>query len=279
MADDFKIAQPKQYQRLFLKDDVRPDGRVVTGCREVKLHVNTVSSALGSAMVCYGNTRVIAGVKGKFAEPTINNPTSGYLVPNVMLPMLCNTKYRAGMPADSGVALSHKLATLTTDITDLMELCVVPGKVVWCLYVDVVCVNDDGNVLDAAVLAMSAALYNTKLPATNVNEETQLVTVDPEGEKQRLVMKFIPVAVTVSIFDGMSLPDPSESEEAIQEGSVTCCLDEGGKIRALWGAATLPDDMLSAALLYIQKRGAVLLSVLKKVSEKQAAHNTSMSET
>lgn len=198
MADDFKIAQPKQYQRLFLKDEVRPDGRAVTGCREVKIHVNTVSSAMGSAMVCYGNTRVIAGVKGKFAEPTINNPNSGYLVPNMMLPMLCNTKYRPGMPADAGVSISHKLATLTTDITDLMELCVVPGRVVWCLYIDVVCVNDDGNVLDAAVLALSAALYNTRLPSTHVNEETQLVTVDSEKEKHPLVMKFIPVAVTVS---------------------------------------------------------------------------------
>ena len=198
MADDFKIAQPKQYQRLFLKDEVRPDGRAATGCREVKIHVNTVSSALGSAMVCFGNTRVIAGVKGKFAEPTINNPNSGYLVPNMMLPMLCNTKYRPGMPPDAAVTISHKLATLTTDITDLMELCVVPGKVVWCLYADVVCINDDGNVLDAAVLALSAALYNTCLPATNINEESGLVTVDPEGEKQRLVIKFIPVAVTLS---------------------------------------------------------------------------------
>ena len=68
----------------------------------------------------------------------------------------------------------------------------------WCLYLDVVCINDDGNVFDAAVLALSAALYNTWLPATHVNEETGLVTVEPGGEKKRLVLKFMPVAVTSS---------------------------------------------------------------------------------
>ena len=198
MADDFKIAQPKQYQRLFLKDGIRPDGRALTGCREVKIHVNTVSSALGSAMVCCGNTRVIAGIKGRFAEPTINNPNSGYLTPNVILPMTCNTKYKPGFPADLGVAMSNKLETLITDVTDLMELCIVPGKVVWSLNLDVVCINDDGNVLDAAVLALSAALNNTWLPATVVIEETGRVVVDPDGEKTRLELKFIPISVTLS---------------------------------------------------------------------------------
>jgi exosome complex component RRP43 len=94
--------------------------------------------------------------------------------------------------------MSNKLETVLTDVTDLMELCVVPGKVVWLLNLDVVCINDDGNVLDAAVLAMSAALNNTWLPATQVLEETGRVVVDPDGEKIRLELKFIPIAVTLS---------------------------------------------------------------------------------
>lgn len=268
MADDFRYAQPKQYQRLFLKDDIRPDGRPVTGCREVKIHCNTVSSALGSAMVCFGNTRVIAGIKGRFAEPTINNPSSGYIVPNVSLPGLCNTKYRPGMPVDKAISISHKLESISTDVTDLMELCIVPGKVVWCLYLDVVCINDDGNVLDAAVLAMTAALFNTWLPTTHVNEENGLVTVVPGGEKTRMVLKFLPVTVTLSVFDDVTLPDPCESEEQIESGTVTCCVDENSKMRAMWASADLPDDMMAAALLYIQKRASVLLSVLRKVSQR-----------
>ena len=200
MAEDFRIAQPKQYQRLFLKDCIRPDGRASTGCRDVKLHVRTVRSALGSAMVCYGNTRVIAGIKGKLAEPTINNPSWGYLVPNVTLPSLCNTKYRPGAPSERAVALSHRLAALTTDMVDLSELCITPGKVVWSLHLDVVCVCDDGNVWDAVVLAAVAALNTTLLPATDVQEETGRVSVDLSRDSTPLPLKFLPVSVTLSGF-------------------------------------------------------------------------------
>ena len=78
-----------------------------------------------------------------------------------------------------------------------------------------------------------------------------------------------------SVFDGISLPDPTESEEDIQSGAITCCVDEANKLRAMWASVTLPDDMLSAALLYIQKRAGVLLSVLQRVSKR----DTQMSVT
>ena len=69
------------------------------------------------------------------------------------------------------------------------------------------------------------------------------------------------------MFDDKTLPDPSEDEENIQDGSITCCLDEQSKIRAMWSSANLADDVISAALLYVQKRASVLLSVLRKVSK------------
>ena len=70
-----------------------------------------------------------------------------------------------------------------------------------------------------------------------------------------------------SVFDDKTLPDPSEDEEKIQKGTVTCCIDDQSKIRAMWFSANLADDVISAALLYVQKRASVLLSVLRKVSK------------
>lgn len=43
------------------------------------------------------------------------------------------------------------------------RLCISPGKSVWALYIDVVCINYDGNAFDAAVLAVMAALRNSGL--------------------------------------------------------------------------------------------------------------------
>ena len=198
MADDFKIAQPHQYHRLFLRESIRPDGRAVTACRDIKLHVNSVSTALGSAMVCFGDTRVIAGIKGRFAEPDIARPGQGFLVPNVTLSALCNSKYRPGMPCDGAVAMSHRLASVLEKAVPREQLCIRKGRVAWCLYLDVVCLNDDGNVWDAVLLAASAALKSAVLPATQHVAETEVVAVDREVEGSRLQMSYTPVSVTLS---------------------------------------------------------------------------------
>ena len=44
----------------------------------------------------------------------------------------------------------------------LSALCIYPRRAVWVLYVDAMCINYDGNVLDAALLGMVAALQNSK---------------------------------------------------------------------------------------------------------------------
>jgi len=46
------------------------------------------------------------------------------------------------------------------------SLCIAPGKAVWAIYIDVVCINYDGNAFDAAVLAVMAALKNSELTAS-----------------------------------------------------------------------------------------------------------------
>jgi exosome complex component RRP43 len=46
---------------------------------------------------------------------------------------------------------------------DSSQLCISPGKAVWALYIDVVCINYDGNALDAAIVAIVSALQNSIL--------------------------------------------------------------------------------------------------------------------
>jgi exosome complex RNA-binding protein Rrp42 (RNase PH superfamily) len=41
-------------------------------------------------------------------------------------------------------------------------LCIKEGKAVWVLHADIVCLNYDGNILDASLLALTTALKNCK---------------------------------------------------------------------------------------------------------------------
>ena len=50
----------------------------------------------------------------------------------------------------------------SSKVVPLSELCIRPRKAVWALYIDVVCINYDGNAFDCAVLAVMAALRSGK---------------------------------------------------------------------------------------------------------------------
>ena len=47
-------------------------------------------------------------------------------------------------------------------IVELGKLCIEPSKWAWVLHADLLCINLDGGVLDACVIALVAALKNCK---------------------------------------------------------------------------------------------------------------------
>ena len=50
----------------------------------------------------------------------------------------------------------------------------------WCLYCDVVCLNYDGNLYDASLIALMAALQNVLLPEVSYDEESEKTTISDE---------------------------------------------------------------------------------------------------
>lgn len=46
----------------------------------------------------------------------------------------------------------------SVNVIDTRELCVEEGQLVWVLYVDLYCLDYDGNFLDAAIVALVSAL-------------------------------------------------------------------------------------------------------------------------
>ena len=61
----------------------------------------------------------------------------------------------------------------------------------WCLFCDVVCLNYDGNILDAALISFIAALQNLRLPEVKYDSETERVEIGLE--------RVLPVTLLVRI--------------------------------------------------------------------------------
>lgn len=95
----------------------------------------------------------------------------------------------------------------------LSSLCICPRKAVWALYIDVVCINYDGNAFDAAVLAVMAALKSSKYTSPVEGNADKLATLpsvryeDESGrakitgpERHPLPLGSLPLSCTFGIF-------------------------------------------------------------------------------
>ncbi|KAF6084003.1 exosome component 8 [Phyllostomus discolor] len=246
MAAGFKTVEPLEYYRRFLKENCRPDGRELGEFRATTVNVGSISTADGSALVKLGNTAVICGVKAEFATPPPDAPNKGYVVPNVDLPPLCSSRFRSGPPGEEAQVASQFVADVieNSQMIRKEDLCISPGKhgrissasvseLAWVLYCDLICLDCDGNILDACTFALLAALRNVQLPEVTINEETALAEVNLK-KKSHLNIRTHPVATSFAVFDDtLLLVDPTGEEERLAAGALTVVMDEAGRLCCL----------------------------------------------
>ncbi|XDA79928.1 hypothetical protein R6Z07F_009921 [Ovis aries] len=235
MAAGFKTVEPLEYYRRFLKENCRPDGRELGEFRTTTVNVGSIGTADGSSLVKLGNTTVICGIKAEFGAPPTDAPDKGYVVPNVDLSPLCSWRFRSGPPGEEAQVASQFIADVieNSQIIQKEDLCISSGKLAWVLYCDLICLNHDGNILDACTFALLAALKNVQLPEVTINEETALAEVNLK-KKSYLNIRTHPVATSFAVFDDtLLIVDPTEEEEHLATGTLTVVMDEEGKLCCL----------------------------------------------
>lgn len=125
----------------------------------------------------------------------------------------------------------HRVLSLfSSGMVDLSQLCINAGTAVWLLKVDVVCLEYDGNIRDAALLAVVAALRNTRLPVPTLQEDGD-VTVHPTDTRPLVIdIDRVPVPTTVAVVDDVVCVDPTMEEEALAVTSLTAVVLPNGKV-------------------------------------------------
>eukprot|EP00056_Hartaetosiga_gracilis_P007916 m.113825 g.113825 ORF g.113825 m.113825 type:complete len:302 (-) comp12804_c1_seq1:990-1895(-) len=237
-AHTFKTVYPTEYYARFLDQGIRPDGRKEMETRPSSVVMGTISKANGSALVTLGGTSVVCGIKAEFANPRLDDDKRGWIVPNVMLSPLCSSRFKVGRPSPE----AQRLSTFINDVfcsgavVSEEDMCIIPGKLSWVLYVDVQCLNYDGNVVDACVLAVMAALRDVSLPKVLLPEDTEELEGVPEVDtsvRTPLNIKRTVCACTHALIEEKLMTDPTIDEETLAAASVTIVLDEDGRICAV----------------------------------------------
>lgn len=224
----FKLLHPVKYYKDYLENNIRPDGREVEDLRPLAISFGVIKSADGSSIVKIGNTTVVCGIKAELAAPKALEPRKGFLVPNVDFSPVCSPFYRPGPPSDEAQVYSQSLADAVNNARciDLQDLCISPGKLVWALYCDLVCLDHDGCVFDAAVIALVAALHTVKLPAIQYNADT--------GETDTDLTRFfplsvhcVPVTTSFAMITDRIITDPTTEEEKLASTTLTLTVSDG----------------------------------------------------
>lgn len=253
-SDIFQRLHPRVYLERFLAENVRPDGRPLNVARDLAVNVGSISTADGSALVRLGNTTVVCGVKAEIAEPELDEGVRGFLVPNLDLPAMCSPRFKPGPPSEEAQVLSDRLndALVASNILPLTSLSIHPNKAAWVLYVDAICINYDGNVFDAALIAMVEALRNTQLPKATYDEETGRTTCSRKIKVPlELDQTNLPVPLSFGVFDSTHvLADPTSFEEPLLDTTISIIMSNAN-----------PDRLISVSQLGAGGNDALLTCV------------------
>ncbi len=234
MSDSYKIVAKitkKQIADNLLKN-TRIDGRGLLDYREITTEIGLLEKASGSALVSIGKTKVLAGVKVEMGEPYPDKPDAGVLTVNVELTPLASPSFEPGPPSEDAIELARVVdrGIRESKAVDLNKLCIVPGKKVFVVFVDLNVLNHSGNLFDTSALASILALMNAKTREYTVSKGGQLKY---KKSTTHLPIQNFPVEVTVAKIGEKMVVDVSLEEEAVIDAQLTIAVGKDNEICAI----------------------------------------------
>ncbi|KAK9855752.1 hypothetical protein WJX84_012202 [Apatococcus fuscideae] len=238
--DSFVSNNDKSFILEALQAEQRIDGRRPYDFRTPQFQISDSGS---TAMVQMGFTRTMAVVTAALESPYSDRQSEGSLRFNVEFSPMASPGFEPGRPGERAIELARLIERGLRDsrAIDLEALCVLAGRKVWMLRVDVHVLDHDGNLTDAASLAALAALMAFRRPYVEVgggsSDQHQEVTVMAPDVREPLPLTIhhLPIAVTIALFQQGNLVcvDPSLKEEAAAAGSMTAILNTHGEVCAV----------------------------------------------
>jgi len=244
----------------------RLDGRDLDGIRPIEIEFDIIKKANGSAKVKLGNTEVVAGVKVETGEPFEGLENKGALILSAEVLPTASPYSEPGPPDEETVELARVVdrGVRESQMVDLDKLALIPGKIVYTIFVDCSIINTDGNLFDATSYAVVSALISSKLPIFEIQDGKVVDT----GNKRDPPITTMPISITaVRIGDAVIL-DPTSEEEACMDARITITTNSDGHFTAMQkgstGAFTI--EQLKKAAETARIKGEMVRTKLKELS-------------
>ena len=221
----------REHVIMLLNSDKRLDGRKPLEYRKpLNVEYGFTKTAEGSAKVTLGETEVLVGVKMEVGQPYPDKQDEGTIIVGAELIPLSNPNFESGPPGIQAVELARVVdrGIRESNTLDFKKLCIKKGEKIWMAAIDIVTLNDSGNLFDASALGAYAALQDTVFPKY---EDDKIVR--KERTTKKLSLKNVPVSVTVCKIGSKCIIDPTSEEEKVIDARLTVASLEDGTLCAL----------------------------------------------
>ena len=275
-----------QYICSGVSQNFRADGRGCRDFRAVSAELSPVPQAAGSARLCIGGTDVLVSVKGDIGRPAAEKPNEGQLICAVDSSTVFSMNASAGSASEERLTQDRndELTALLNDILvksnllDMKRFSIVPGKHCWILYLDVLVLDYDGNIIDAIVMASRLALLAMRVPVVRVEEggEATEVVLGEEVDPSKIIpADTLPIAITVGTIGSGFVIDPSAAEETCCGAGLVLALLEDGRVATLrkLGAGTVDPGLLSEYMAAAREAASQLRKLVDTALVSAAASN------
>nr|CAB3446844.1 unnamed protein product [Digitaria exilis] len=227
----------------------------------------------GSSEVQLGETHVLGYVTAQLVQPYRDRPNEGTLAIFTEFSPMADPAFEPGRPGESAIELGRVVdrGLRESRAVDMESLCVVAGKHVWSVRVDLHILDNGGNLIDAANIAALAALSTFRRPECTVggDDGQQVIVHDPEvRDPLPLTIHHMPIAVTFAYFGegNIVVVDPTYKEEAVMGGRMTATINSNGDICAIQkaGGEGVMSGVVMQCLRIASVKAADITSKIKK---------------
>jgi exosome complex component RRP42 len=209
--------QKEKIEDLLRAEKKRLDGRAPEEFREIKVTDGVSKNSASGVEVSFGKTKVFAGVHLGLATPYPDSQDEGTFMTSAELHPMCGPRFDIGRPGIASIELARVIdrGIRESGLIDMKKLCIKEGEKVYQVFVDIVAINDDGNLLDVAGLAAIIALGRARMPV--LDEEGERIEGYSDSEKIPLNKEALSFSMTFHKVGDVIVADPDFEEEEISK--------------------------------------------------------------
>ncbi|GAU95388.1 hypothetical protein RvY_07012 [Ramazzottius varieornatus] len=236
--DSYINASEQQFLSEGIIDyDFRLDGRGPLDYRTIHISIGEVLSASGSARVTLGETCVLATVKTAIKTPSKSHPDFGFIEFSIDSSPLTSHKHdeeedESRSPQEARSILQSVYQE--SGGVDRRKLCIVKGSKCWALFFDLIIFEKGTSLLDAASLAVKAALFDTKFANVTVVEDEldqfEVEFTDDPYDYWQMDATSVPVVTSLHKIGPVFLVDVTKEEQVAANASVVIATNSKGTL-------------------------------------------------